>query len=140
MAGYKGTPKTWGQTGSRLLKRVRVQGKIDEARKASVKASIASREERQAMLTRVLRGETDEQEVYVVGIGEGCSDTKHVRKEVLMKDRLKALEILGKMHGDYLERVESKTTISGPDGGPVRVLTAEAKEAIMKRVLFGDDE
>lgn len=46
------------------------------------------------------------------------------------KDRLKAAETLGKVHGDFIDRVE----ISGRGGGPVEMITALSDEELEEKL------
>ena len=57
-------------------------------------------------LTSVLRGESVSQIVVVVGVGDGCSEARHVEKFPDEKDRLKAAELLGKRYGMWTEKVQ----------------------------------
>jgi len=78
--------------GARLLGNARIQAEIETMRKQKTDKAIASRQERQAFWTKIMRDSREE-----------------------MKDRLKASEILGKSHGDFVNRIEH----SGPGGGPI---------------------
>jgi len=80
-AGY--SAKTAKAQGSRLLTNVDIAKAIAKRAARDAKPTIASREERQELLTSIMRS----------------GDEKTA-------DRIKATEILGKMNGDFLERVE----------------------------------
>lgn len=80
-AGY--SPRTACTKGSALLRRENIVAIIRNRIELEDRPLVASRVERQERLTAILRGE-----------GE---------KTV---DRIKAIEVLGKMEGDFLERVE----------------------------------
>lgn len=82
--------------GSRLLRIATVAEAVAKASRATQSAAIATREERQAMLTRIMRG--DEPEVRYDAVGEP------IEAQAAMRDRIKALELLGKMQGDFIER------------------------------------
>jgi len=75
--------------GPRLLENVGVREAIEAARKPRTKRAIATREERQEFLTRVMNDEDDSND-----------------NGVEMRDRLKACELLSKMQGDFIERRE----------------------------------
>lgn len=90
-AGYS-RPK---QEGARVLENAGIQAAIERLRLSQTNAAIATREERQAFWTALLRGE------------EPCE----------YRDRLKASELLGKCQGDFLERRE----LSWPGGVPLLV-------------------
>ena len=57
--------------------------------------------------------------VVVEGCGEGCSSAKLVEKPPDEKERLKAAEMLGKVHGMFTDKVkvegEIPVVISGGD-------------------------
>lgn len=84
---------------SKLLTKPDIAAAVAEAEAAVVAGAIATREERHKFLTSALRGEHG---------GE-------------LKDRLKATELLGKAHGDFVERHEHTVTVRfadlvAPDG------------------------
>jgi phage terminase small subunit len=79
MVGYK-HPTTQGP---RLLENVGVAEAIQAATSHVRSAAIATREERQELLTAMMRGEVE---------------------DARPSDRLKATEILGKMQGDFIEK------------------------------------
>lgn len=89
MAGYKAPHPE----GARLLQNATVAAAIREATVQVRQEAIATREERQTMLTRVMLG---------IELDRG--------DEPAMRDRLRALELLGKMQGDFIERVEANVT------------------------------
>lgn len=91
-AGY--SAKTAASIGSRLLRKVKIRAAIDARVKSD--PAVATREARQSFWSRVM-------------LGEGRF------KKTSMKDRLKASELLGKSHGDFVERKEH----SGRNGGPI---------------------
>jgi phage terminase small subunit len=103
-AGYAGNDTVLGITASRLLKDARVQQAIIKAGESTRSAKVMDRREREELLTAFARGLED------------CEP----------KDRLKAIELLGKMGGDFIEKRE----VSGPGGGPQRVvMTVEQAQA-----------
>lgn len=77
-----------------VLDSLSVKRALEELRKIDTKAAIAAREERQAFWTETMRSQ-----------------------DQTMRDRLKASELLGKSHADFIERKE----ISGPNQGPISV-------------------
>lgn len=84
MAGCKGSDLTLRVASSKMLANPLVQAELERMRIAITTKAVATREERQAFLTKMMRGEVP---------GEP-------------KDRLKACEVLGKMQGDFRERIE----------------------------------
>jgi len=69
-----------GEEGYRLLKNARVQAEVQRLSQPAKQAAIATREERLAFYTAMMRGDAQD------------------------KDRLKAAELLGKVQGDFIER------------------------------------
>jgi phage terminase small subunit len=61
-------------------------------------------QEIQERLTRIARGETIEETVVVEGTGQGFSEARVVQKKVTPKDQVKALELLGKANGMFIEK------------------------------------
>ena len=85
-AGYSAkTVEIAGSEGAKLLKNPLVVGEIDRLNSEIASKKIASATERQQYLTAVMRSSHEE-----------------------TKDRIRATEILGKMQGDFIERVEIK--------------------------------
>lgn len=105
-AGY--SPKTAYSQGQRLLKTVEVQEAIKAREAQRLAPTIATRQERQEFWTSVLRNE-----------------------EEVMKNRLKAAELLGKSEGDFLERVEMDQTVS------VNVFDEETRARLLEMVGRG---
>ncbi|MCP4116475.1 MAG: terminase small subunit [Desulfobacteraceae bacterium] len=110
-AGYKGNDVTLAQVGAENLKKPHIVAAIKERETERQSSKIATREERQAFWTDVMRGNITQDSVE--GKGE---DAVVVKIPPDMKDRLRAAELLGKSEGDFIERKE----VSGPGGGPVQ--------------------
>lgn len=72
--------------------------------------NIADAQEIQTYLTRVMRGEEQEECVTVEGTGEGCSEARIIKKQVTPKDRTKAAETLAKMTGCFDIKVKIENT------------------------------
>ncbi len=98
--------ETAAQAGSRLLRNVKVKEYIDEQLKKIEDESIADVTEVMKYLTKVLRGEEEEEMVVVEGCGEGVSEATKIRREVSPKDKLKAAELLGKRYTMWTEKVQ----------------------------------
>ena len=79
-AGY--SPKTAHRSGAENMQKHAVTAAIAEREKQKSAPEIATREERQAFWSSVLRNESEQ-----------------------MKDRLKASELLGKSNADFIERI-----------------------------------
>jgi len=97
-AGYK-NPR---QIGSENLSKLDIQHAIRTREIRRRKGHIATREERQAFWTKILRGE--EKQPAIVGTdGEGNSLVTDIPPK--MTDRLKASELLGRSEADFTDKV-----------------------------------
>ena len=84
-AGY--SEKTAGKIGHQLLEKTRISQAIQEREEKRRNELIMSREERMIALSAIGRN-----------------------AEELTKERIKAIDVLNKMSGDYLERIETAQT------------------------------
>lgn len=103
-AGYKGSDNTLAQVARENLRKPHVREFVESLRPET--PDVADRAERQAFLTKIMRGQVNAQ-----------------TKDEQMA-RLRACELLGKMQGDYVQRVEH----TGPDGAPIEVAARESAE------------
>ena len=88
-AGYKGNGDTLSVVGCKLLGLAKVK-KLIEARQAKeIKALVATRQERQAFWTEVMKSKREE-----------------------MQSRLRASELLGKSEADFTDKMEVKMNVS----------------------------
>ena len=90
----------------RMLRNAEVQKYLSERMDELHNEHTADQQEIVEYLTSVLRGESVSQIVVVVGVGDGCSEARHVEKFPDEKDRLKAAELLGKRYGMWTEKVQ----------------------------------
>lgn len=90
LAGYDGDRKSLAVIGTNNLKKRIIRNAIEERTKDD--GAISSRDERQQFLTAIMRGEH--------------------RK---MPERMKAVEMLCRMHGDFIERHSVDMTVSRKD-------------------------
>lgn len=97
-AGYTGSDATLAVTASDLLRNPNVASAIQKRQAPKKKGLIASREERQAFWTRVMRSKSFEP-----------------------RDRLKAAELLGKSEADFTEKVKHEGAL------PIHVVDPYAK-------------
>ncbi len=97
LAGYKGDYDTLRSVGSENLTKPAIRDAIDA--RVDNCPLVASRQDRLEFLTRVMLG----QETDRMMTKEGPIDV-----EPAMRDRLKALELLGKIQGDFVQKVELK--------------------------------
>lgn len=94
-------PESINRKASELLDNVKVTARIQELDKEKKNEAIADAQEIQETLTRLLRGEVQEECVVVENIHVGCSEARIVNKQVTPKDRIKAGETLAKMRGYF---------------------------------------
>ncbi len=83
LAGYSGDDPTLAVAGAKLIRNGKVAEAIEAARKPRTRRAILTRDERQALLTEFANDAGAE-----------------------VKDRIKAIEVLGKMQGDFIEKHE----------------------------------
>ena len=88
---------------SRLLTNANIRAYIDTEISKKDSRRIAKQEEVLEYLTRVMRGEINEEVVVVVGRGDGISSASNIEKQVAAKEQLKAAELLGKRYGIFTE-------------------------------------
>ena len=91
-AGY--SEKTAGQTGAENLKKPYIKSYIDERLKVIESKKTATQQEVLEYLTSVMRGEQREQ--TLIGQGQGFQEITYI--DVSAKDRLKAADLLNKIH------------------------------------------
>lgn len=107
-AGY--SKKTAYSIGQRLLKKVEVKNYIDEHLKKLEDEKIADTKEIMESLTRILRGQEQEETIVIEGQGDGISKARKIKKEISPKDRLKAAELLGKRYGLFTDKLQVEDT------------------------------
>jgi phage terminase small subunit len=83
MAGYSGGDTALGVTGHRLLKDPKIAALVEKASAEVRGAAIMDRQERQETLSRIARGD---------------------EPDARTSDQIKAIELLGKMQGDFIEK------------------------------------
>jgi phage terminase small subunit len=89
MAGYSGNDNTLSTVGAENLRKPKIRAEIRD--RVDSDPLVASRQERQAFWTAVMRGE------------EGDAD---------LSDRMQASKLLGKSQADFVERREYEGTMS----------------------------
>ena len=100
-AGY--SEKTAYSSGQRLLKDVEVAKYVEETMEQLKKETIADADEVLQLLTSIARGETSEENVVV----DKSGNVSIVETRVKEKERVKALELLGKRYKLYTDKVEA---------------------------------
>lgn len=104
-AGY--SKKTANEQASRLLANVNIQNLIKENNAKIEKSSIMDIQEIQERLTALARGEVDEEIVVIENMGDFTSEARVITKKVSAKDQTKALELLGKTNGLFVDKVQN---------------------------------
>jgi phage terminase small subunit len=96
-----------------------IQERLRELSDKAEEEAIADIKEMQSILTQIIREELSEEVLMSEGDGEGMSHIVSKRKKAALKDRLKALELLGKMKGAFIDKVQVNgnvpVVISGDD-------------------------
>jgi phage terminase small subunit len=106
-AGYKAKGKSAEVNASRLLSNAKVKTYIDDLINGKDSERIAKQDEILEFLSKVLRGEVDEE--FAIGVGKGAQML--TRKEVDAKDRIKAAELLGKRYTLWTDKTQLEGTI-----------------------------
>ena len=94
--------KTIQENACRLAKKPAVKARIKELRDQLAKPTIMTAQERLEYLTRVIKGEEPEKEAHIV---EGELIEYDVPSSI--KTRLNALDIMNKMQGEYVQKIEA---------------------------------
>lgn len=102
-AGY--SAQTAGKTAHRNLKKPHIRARVDDLMTEIKSCKIADATEVQEFLTACLRGEAVEEIIVAESIKDGGSKTKVFRKRMAGRERVKAAELLGRMHGMFTERL-----------------------------------
>ena len=116
-AGY--SEKTAYSQGQRLLKHVEIKNKLQGIREKIQDENIATIKDIEEFLSLSMNGEMEEEVVSVVGEGGGYSKVVKSKKQISLRDRIKAAELLGKRYGMWTDRLEIEggvnIVISGED-------------------------
>lgn len=95
-AGY--SKKTANRIANQLLSKLDIRNYIKDLRAKYFKKGIMTAEEVEYRLSKAGRGELKEEVIVIEGVGDGCSEARIVQKQISAKDRIKALELMGKRH------------------------------------------
>lgn len=128
-AGYTGSPATLAVTGAKTLKIPKIRAAIDAHVEATRSRAVMDRRERTELLTAIARGEVDDFEETVVHTKDGTERVVQPARAKL-KERIKAIHLLGKMDGDYVERIKH-------EGDPLSRLADSLQAALSQDI---DDE
>ena len=102
----KSSAQVLSQSASRLLKNEKIQARLAELHEEMASEKIANAAEVQERLTRILRLEQMEDVVVVEGIEKGVSEARIIEKDVSIRDRNKAAELLAKRYGILSESLD----------------------------------
>ena len=103
-AGY--SEKTAYSQGQRLLKNVEIENRLQEIREKIQDENIATIKDIEEFLSLSLNGEMEEEVISVVAEIEGSSKVVKTKKQISLRDRIKAAELLGKRYGLWTEKQE----------------------------------
>ena len=95
------TEDTARTNGCKLLANTNIKKYIDKRLASKEDERIMKQDEILMLLTSIARGEQTEQTLQLCG--DGCQEL--VNKDISAKDRIKALELLGKRYGTFAENV-----------------------------------
>lgn len=99
--------KTVWEKASRLMSDSKVRTRLQELRDQMMKPSIMSAQERLEYLTRVVNGTEPEKEIHLVN-----GEAKEIEIPVTVKTKLNAIDIMNKMQGEYVTKVEGSLNVS----------------------------
>ena len=95
------TEDTARTNGCKLLANANIKKYIDKRLASKEDERIMKQDEILMLLTSIARGEQTEQTLQLCG--DGCQEL--VNKDISAKDRIKALELLGKRYGTFADNV-----------------------------------
>lgn len=112
-AGYKYTSENAARVlASNLVnKNVNIKERLAELAKIAEDEAICNIKEMQSILSAIIREELDEEKLMSVSEGEGYSRIVSKRQKAALKDRLRAIELLGKMQGAFIDKVQIDGTL-----------------------------
>ena len=109
-AGYSASnDNIAGVEGHKLLRHPKIKKALQEQVKNYKENAVMDAEEVLTELTRVARGEVEEE--ILIGMGHGVQDI--TEKKPSVSDRLRALELLGRRYALFTDNVNNNTEIEG---------------------------
>lgn len=102
----KMTDKTVWEKASKLMADGKVRARLQELRDDLMKPSIMSAQERLEYLTRVINGEEKEKVAQIVN-----GEVVVVEAPSALKTKLNAIDIMNKMQGEYVQKIEADVTV-----------------------------
>ena len=109
LAGY--SAKNADVDGAKLLGISSISREIEKRLKELEDERTADLKETLEYMTSVMRGEKEEIVVVTVGTGKGFSKSEKVKVPINTRDRLKAAEMLAKIHGAFKTEVQVTSAI-----------------------------
>ena len=105
LSAYKSCKKetTAMSNASRLLRNAKILEYVEELQEKLKEKAIMSEEERMIWLSKVVQGEIKE---------IGFFDGEEVKREPSLSDKLKGIDILNKMTGQYVTKIKGDVTLS----------------------------
>lgn len=100
-AGY--SAKTASSAGSRLLRNNKVMARLADLAMLHRAQSIATAEERQQILTKILRDEVQD-------VATGGKELEWIHTPIPVAERIRAADMLAKMNGEYTLNINLKVT------------------------------
>ncbi len=97
--------KTIYENASRLMNNSKIIARLKELRDQLAKPTIMSAQERLEFLTKIIKGEKGETVVQMID-GEAVE----VEAPASLKNKLNAIDIMNKMQGEYVQKVEAEVT------------------------------
>ena len=97
--------KTIHESASRLMNNSKIIARLKELRDQMAKPTIMSAQERLEFLTEIIKGLKGEVSVQVVD-----GETVEVELPTSLKNKLSAIDIMNKMQGEYVQKVEADVT------------------------------
>jgi phage terminase small subunit len=95
--------KTIHESASRLMNNSKINARLKELRDQLAKPTIMSAQERLEFLTKIIKGEKGETVVQMID-GEAVE----VEAPASLKNKLSAIDIMNKMQGEYVTKVEGE--------------------------------
>jgi phage terminase small subunit len=92
--------------GNENLKKPEIKNYIEKRLEEKEEARVATQDEVLEYLTKVMRGEVEEETVVTENIGDYMSEARVVSKKVGPKDRNKAAELLGKRYSLFKDNLD----------------------------------
>jgi phage terminase small subunit len=99
-AGYKGKGNTAEAAAARLLSNVKVKALINARIAEKDSQRVAKQDEVLEFLTKVMRGEMTEE----IALGQGRGLFSFADKDLYVRDRVRAAELLGRRYSMWTER------------------------------------